>query len=322
MFGAPRFTESVNFNPPQFHLLVLPLARVDLWPALLLWQLASLAAGCVSAAIVIRTLRPGWSPLVTCVTAALILNSAALSSTLWFGQMSLLPLGSRHSRLARVAAGTLERASAHGSDSPAASNHSSSSSFPTSCSSASGKRASGAAPHGRRALPSAPPCSARPRCSSGSMPDAGRPGWTTSTTRRSRPTSHDCGGSGRDRRSRRLAPLSASPRLSGSPATATPTPRGPSSWPARSSGRRSAGSTTSGSCSRRLPPFWRKAESRMLSGRSRSRSSGPSPRETSASPARSSTGRFNRSISGACSASCSILCSSTLRPPADAHTQT
>jgi alpha-1,2-mannosyltransferase len=89
MFGAPRFTESVNFNPPQFHLLVLPLARVDLWPALLMWQLASLVAGCVSAAIVIRTLRPGWSPLVICVTAALILNSAALSSTLWFGQMSL-----------------------------------------------------------------------------------------------------------------------------------------------------------------------------------------------------------------------------------------
>ena len=68
---------------------MLPLAGVDLWPALLMWQLASLAAGCVSAAIVIRTLRPGWSPLVTCVTAALILNSAALASTLWFGQMSL-----------------------------------------------------------------------------------------------------------------------------------------------------------------------------------------------------------------------------------------
>ena len=26
-------TEGVNFNPPQFHLLVLPFARLELWPA-------------------------------------------------------------------------------------------------------------------------------------------------------------------------------------------------------------------------------------------------------------------------------------------------
>jgi alpha-1,2-mannosyltransferase len=90
MFGAPRFTESVNFNPPQFHLLVLPFAHLDLWTAVLLWQAVTVIAGSVCAAIVVRTLRVGWSPMVAAVAAAVILNSAALSSTLWFGQMSVL----------------------------------------------------------------------------------------------------------------------------------------------------------------------------------------------------------------------------------------
>lgn len=89
MFGAPRLPEPVNFNPPQFHLLVLPFARLDLWPALLLWLACSLVVGVVCAAIVGRALRPGWSPLQALIALALVLNSAALSSTLWLGQMSL-----------------------------------------------------------------------------------------------------------------------------------------------------------------------------------------------------------------------------------------
>ena len=36
--GAPKATESVNFNPPQFHLLVWPFAHLALRPGLLLWQ--------------------------------------------------------------------------------------------------------------------------------------------------------------------------------------------------------------------------------------------------------------------------------------------
>ena len=82
-------TEGVNFNPPQFHLLVLPFARLELWPGLLLWQVANILAGCVCAAIVIRTLRPGWSMMPATLTIAVLINSAALSSTLWLGQMSL-----------------------------------------------------------------------------------------------------------------------------------------------------------------------------------------------------------------------------------------
>ncbi len=90
MFGAPKFTESVNFNPPQFHLLVLPFASLDLWTGLLLWHALTVVAGVLCAVVVIRALRPGWSPMVAALTAAVILNSAALSSTLWFGQMSVL----------------------------------------------------------------------------------------------------------------------------------------------------------------------------------------------------------------------------------------
>ena len=90
LFGAPKFTESVNFNPPQFHLLVLPFASLDLWTGLLLWQAMTVVAGVLCAAVVIRSLRPGWSPMVAALTAAVILNSAAFSSTLWFGQMSVL----------------------------------------------------------------------------------------------------------------------------------------------------------------------------------------------------------------------------------------
>ena len=89
MFGSPRITESVNFNPPQFHLLVLPFAHLGLFPGLLLWQALSILAGCLSAAIVVRTLGLGWSALPATLAAAVLLNSAALSSTLWFGQISL-----------------------------------------------------------------------------------------------------------------------------------------------------------------------------------------------------------------------------------------
>ena len=89
MFGAPRLAESVNFNPPQFHLLVWPFAYLALSPGLLLWQVFSLLAGLLSAAVVVRTLRPGWSAMPALMVTAVLLNSAALSSTLWFGQISL-----------------------------------------------------------------------------------------------------------------------------------------------------------------------------------------------------------------------------------------
>ena len=83
-------TEGVNFNPPQFHLLVLPFARLDVWPGLLWFQVTNILAGCLCAAVVVRTLRPGWSMMPTALTIAVLVNSAALSSTLWLGQMSLL----------------------------------------------------------------------------------------------------------------------------------------------------------------------------------------------------------------------------------------
>ncbi len=87
--GAPRVTEGVNFNPPHVHLLVWPFARLALWPGLLLWEALSILAGLLSAAIVVRTLRPGWSAMPMMLASAILLNSAALSSTLWLGQISL-----------------------------------------------------------------------------------------------------------------------------------------------------------------------------------------------------------------------------------------
>jgi glycosyl transferase family 87 len=88
MFGAPRLPEPINFNPPQFHLLVLPFARLNLGPALLLWIACSLVIIGICAAIVVRTLRLRWSLFPAVVAIAMVVNSAALSSTLWLGQMS------------------------------------------------------------------------------------------------------------------------------------------------------------------------------------------------------------------------------------------
>jgi Glycosyltransferase family 87 len=89
MVGAPRITESVNFNPPQFHVLVLPLARLGLRPGLLLWQALSIAAGLFCAVVVVRTLQLRFAAMPAAIATALVLNSAALSSTMWFGQISL-----------------------------------------------------------------------------------------------------------------------------------------------------------------------------------------------------------------------------------------
>ena len=89
MFGAPRLPEPVNFNPPQFHLLVLPFASLRLEQAVLLWILVSLIVGGLCAVIVVRTLRLRWSLLPALIAITLVVNSAALSSTLWLGQMSL-----------------------------------------------------------------------------------------------------------------------------------------------------------------------------------------------------------------------------------------
>ena len=100
MFGAPRITESVNFNPPQFHLLVLPFAHLELWPGLLLWQALSLLAGCAAAAIVVRTLGLGWSTLPAMLAAAILLNSAALSSTVVVRADIAVPGHSGHTGLA------------------------------------------------------------------------------------------------------------------------------------------------------------------------------------------------------------------------------
>jgi hypothetical protein len=90
MFGAPRITESANFNPPQFHLLVWPFSYLPLWPGLLLWQCVSILAGVALVVVVVRALGLKWSALPAMLAAAILLNSAALSSTLWFGQISLL----------------------------------------------------------------------------------------------------------------------------------------------------------------------------------------------------------------------------------------
>jgi hypothetical protein len=55
--GPSETREFWNMNPPHFHLLVLPLARLQPFTGLLVWSLISVAAYISSARLVVRTLR-------------------------------------------------------------------------------------------------------------------------------------------------------------------------------------------------------------------------------------------------------------------------
>ena len=161
LFGAPRITESVNFNPPQFHLLVLPFAHLELWPGLLLWQAAASLAGRVAAAIVVRTLRLGWSPLRPCSRRRPAQQRCAVEYVVVRADFAL-PAPSGHAGLASVAAwtltvGRLDRGRGEHQTVPPIV-------VPYLLLTRQWRAASGAAAHGRRASRSALLSSARLRC--------------------------------------------------------------------------------------------------------------------------------------------------------------
>lgn len=75
-----------NLNPPHFYILVAPFTILPLSAAFVGWMMAGAAAILVAALVAQRDLRADWTP----AAAAIILNNAALNSTVRTGQLSFL----------------------------------------------------------------------------------------------------------------------------------------------------------------------------------------------------------------------------------------
>jgi glycosyl transferase family 87 len=90
-----RFPEApelqfLNMNPPHFHLLVVPLARLAPSQAVLLWMAVSLLALVLSMLLVSRELMIQWTPLRLLATVTGALAFAGTQSFFVTGQLSLL----------------------------------------------------------------------------------------------------------------------------------------------------------------------------------------------------------------------------------------
>jgi len=87
---GPNFV-GVNAHPPVSVLLVLPLAGLDYSRAHFLWNLLSLAALAISAAIMARALGIGFSPLAL-LGVVVVLLSGPIEQHLFHGQLNLVLL--------------------------------------------------------------------------------------------------------------------------------------------------------------------------------------------------------------------------------------
>ena len=75
-----------NLNPPHFYVLVAPFTILSLNAAFVGWMVAGAAAILGAAFVAQRDLRANWTP----TAAVIILNNAALNSTVRTGQLSFL----------------------------------------------------------------------------------------------------------------------------------------------------------------------------------------------------------------------------------------
>jgi hypothetical protein len=80
----------LNVNPPHFHLLLLPLARLSPAVALTVWSLAGVAALIQSVRIAFRETNLSWSPLRLLLVTAAILSFAGFGAVVVTGQLSFL----------------------------------------------------------------------------------------------------------------------------------------------------------------------------------------------------------------------------------------
>src|SRR5262249_24352303 len=92
---ALRFAEApdlqfLNMNPPHFHLLVLPVARLAPDVAVLVWIGLSVLALVLSLLLLTRELDIRWTPLRLLAAAAGALAFAGTQSFFVTGQLSLL----------------------------------------------------------------------------------------------------------------------------------------------------------------------------------------------------------------------------------------
>jgi len=92
--GPSETRQFLNMNPPHFHLLILPLARLEPLPAFALWAGISLAALGLSLALIWRELTLRWtlSGIIWAVLAGVVWSATA--ATVVTGQLTfLLTLG-------------------------------------------------------------------------------------------------------------------------------------------------------------------------------------------------------------------------------------
>ncbi|MFN7917566.1 MAG: glycosyltransferase family 87 protein [Vicinamibacterales bacterium] len=92
MLVGGEWREFLNMNPPHFHLLVLPLTRLDLLPAFVVWTLVNAAAGVVAVMLALRELRWPLRAAAVLPTLVLSLTGGALNAIAATGQVTGLLL--------------------------------------------------------------------------------------------------------------------------------------------------------------------------------------------------------------------------------------
>lgn len=78
----------VNYNPPHFHLLILPFALVPRWLGFLLWTGASFGAAYLTLSIAVRESDERWSGRHLRLLTAATLLAAGVGATIRLGQVS------------------------------------------------------------------------------------------------------------------------------------------------------------------------------------------------------------------------------------------
>lgn len=86
--GEGRFHELWNMNPPHFHLLLLPFARVPLQTAKVAWVVVNVALLCVSLAAIARALGVRWTLAGTLWTLFAALVFSATCALVATGQLT------------------------------------------------------------------------------------------------------------------------------------------------------------------------------------------------------------------------------------------
>jgi hypothetical protein len=79
---------AINYNPPQFHLLMVPLGVLPLAAAFLAWSLVSAGAAFLTVRTAIREAAIVWTAAKTRVLVAMLLLSAGTGAAIHLGQVS------------------------------------------------------------------------------------------------------------------------------------------------------------------------------------------------------------------------------------------